>query len=87
MFAFVNLASSDKLNEKVAFAPQDTTDVEMPQSVTGIDANQQFNVSVNSIPFDKLKGKPGFGQPDIMGVEMDQGVDKLSWVGFEFTVS
>ena len=86
MFAFVNLASFENLKEKVV-SSQHTVDVEMPQSITRIEANQQFNVSVNSIPFDKLKGKPGFGQPDIMGVEMDQGVDKLSWVGFEFTVS
>ena len=53
---FVNLTSSKKLKGKVV-STQDTTYVEMPQSVMGIEANQQIDISVNSIPFDKLIGK------------------------------
>ena len=86
LIPFVNLASSEKLKGKVVSA-QDITDVEMPPSVMGIKANQQIDVSVNSLPFDKLVGKPISSQSNIMGVEMAQGVDKLPCVGFQFTVS
>ena len=51
------MASSEKLKGKVV-SNQHIIDVEMPQSVMGIDANQQFDVSINSIPFDKLIGNP-----------------------------
>ena len=52
---FVNLASSEKLKGKV-ISTQHTTDVEMPQNVMGIEANQRFEVSINSILVDNLIG-------------------------------
>ena len=83
---FVNLASFEKLKEKVVSA-QHVLDGEMPQSVTRIEAIQQFEVSSNSIPIDNLIGKPISGQANIMGVEMAKGVDKLPCARFQFTVS
>ena len=82
----VNLASFEKLKEKVVSA-QHVLDGEMPQSVTRIEAIQQFEVSSNSIPIDNLIGKPISGQANIMGVEMAKGVDKLPCARFQFTVS
>ena len=84
----VNLDSSEKLKGKVVSA-QDITDVEMPPSVMGIEANQQIDIDVSgsSVPFDKLVGKSTSSQSNMMGVEMDQGVDKLPCAGYQFTVS
>ena len=84
----VNLDSFEKLKGKVVFA-QDITDVEMPTSVMGFEANQQIDIDVHgsSVPFDKLVGKSTSSQSNMMGVEMAQGVVKLPCVGYQFTVS
>ena len=84
----VNLDSSEKLKGKVVSA-QDITDVEMPPSVMGIEANQQIDIDVSgsSVPFDKLVGKSTSSQSNMMGVEMAQGVGKLPCVEYQFTVS
>ena len=83
-----NLDSSEKLKGKVVSA-QDITDVEMPPSVMGIEANQQIDIDVSgsSVPFDKLVGKSTSSQSNMMGIEMAQGVDKLPCVGFQCIVS
>ena len=83
-----NLDSSEKLKGKVVSA-QDNTDVEMPPSVMGFEANQQIDIDVHgsSVPFDKLVGKSTSSQSNMMGVEMAQGVDKLPCAGYQFTVS
>ena len=57
LFAYVNLASFEKLKEKVV-STQHTMDVEIPQSEMGIEAKQEFEVSVNLIPIDNLIRKP-----------------------------